>query len=220
MASVGTRKVVDNLHYEKALWAKGVSLIAGVDEVGRGALAGPMVVGAVILKPGDLAHLTNNDIYSRITDSKLLSPKNRRELSAFIVANCLCYSVSQVSAQDIDAYGLSACTQQAFLGAVNSLTTAPEHVLTDAFPIKAFPQTAQTNIIAGDLASITISAASIVAKVFRDALMCDLAKLADYTNYGFDQHKGYGTKLHLARIGQHGLSNIHRTTFIHCSTLK
>ncbi len=222
---------LNNLQYEEFLWRKGIELIAGVDEVGRGALAGPMVVGAVILKADDLRKHTNepsrtnirdrlfckqnNDIYSQIKDSKLLSPKKREVLSAFILQNCLCYSVFQVSAQEIDTYGISACTQKAFFGAIKALKIAPEHILTDAFPIKAFPSAIQTNIIAGDRASLTISAASIVAKIFRDNLMYDLGKQMNYINYGFAQHKGYGTKLHMERIKQYGVSNIHRKSFIH-----
>lgn len=211
-----------NLEFEKALWTKGVELIAGVDEVGRGALAGPMVVGAVIFKVGDLQQLytsyRNNDVsspYSQIKDSKLLTSKKRAELSAFITQNCLCYSVFQVSPQEIDTLGLTRCTQKSFSGAVSSLKIKPEHVLTDAFPIKAFSQAIQTNIQAGDRLSLTVSAASIVAKVFRDNLMCDLGRAPDYACYGFEKHKGYGTKQHIDSIVAHGISNVHRRTFIH-----
>ncbi|MFA5776264.1 MAG: ribonuclease HII [Patescibacteria group bacterium] len=222
MVDVATHTVFDNLKYEKSLWDKGVELIAGVDEVGRGALAGPMVVGAVIFKASDLkqvfAPYINNDIsspYKQIKDSKLLSPKKRTGLSAFIIQNCLCYSFFQVSAKEIDSYGISACTQKAFFGAVKSLKIAPDYILTDAFAIKAFPQAIQTNIVSGDRVSITISAASIIAKVFRDKLMCDLRKLDKYICYGFEKHKGYGTKLHIEKIVQHGISDLHRKTFIH-----
>ena len=231
MTNVTTHTIFDNLNYEKFLWNKSVSLIAGVDEVGRGALAGPMVVGAVILRAEDLQRvhrlLTDNDVelaktfpkhllpYRQIKDSKLLSPKKRKELSDFIIQNCLCYSVFQVSAQEIDTLGISACTQKAFLGVVKSLKVAPDHILTDAFPVKALPQTIQTNIVSGDRASLTISAASIIAKVFRDNLMCNLGKLPDYANYEFAKHKGYGTKLHFEKLTQHGVSNLHRQTFIH-----
>lgn len=245
--------MTDVLKYERSLWDKGVDLIAGIDEVGRGPLAGPMVVGAVILRTNDLKNLiipsntckpnntaipcnskesivhTNNDItklkdgkrsdginhYLQIKDSKLLSAKKREELSVFIIQNCLCYSVFQVSAREIDSYGISACTQKAFFGAVKSLKIAPDHILTDAFPIKAFPQAIQTNIVSGDRVSLTISAASIIAKVFRDNLMRDFGRLPSYANYGFEKHKGYGTKLHMERIVRHGISDLHRKTFIH-----
>lgn len=222
----------NNLQFEKSLWDRGVSLIAGVDEVGRGALAGPMVVCALILKQDDLykVHdlLTNNDIkdgnpesqekyklYLQIKDSKLLTPKKREKLNAFILKNCLCYSIYQVNNQEIDALGLSVCTQKAFSGAVKSLNTKPEHILTDSFAIKDIPQVVQTNIKSGDRLSITISAASIVAKVFRDKLMCDLGKTPEFAIYDFAKHKGYGTKLHFEKISQHGISKIHRRTFIH-----
>ncbi len=213
------------------MWDRGIELIAGVDEVGRGALAGPMVVGAVILKPADLFQvhklLTNNDVedaypdrpkiekYLEIKDSKLLSAKKREELNSFILQNCLCYGVFQVENTDIDTKGISACTQIAFSGAVKSLSICPEHILTDAFPIREFPQAIQTNITSGDKLSITIAAASIVAKVFRDKLMCDLGKLPNYAMYGFEKHKGYGTKLHFERLAGYGVSAIHRRTFIH-----
>jgi ribonuclease HII len=207
--------MTDALRYERSFWSKGIDFIAGVDEVGRGALAGPMVAGAVILKTEDLKNSTNNDVYSQIKDSKLLSPKSRAELSEFIIKNCVCYSVFQVPAYEIDTDGISACTQKAFLGAVKWLHVNPEHILTDAFPIKEFPQTVQTNIVSGDRLSITISAASIVAKVYRDNLMCELGNRPDCTMYGFEKHKGYGTKLHMENIVRYGLSNLHRKTFIH-----
>lgn len=232
MPKIAKLQPKNNLQFEKALWDRGVSLIAGVDEVGRGALAGPMVVCALILKQNDLFRvynlLTNNDIkgvspddikkrtpYFQITDSKLLTPKKREHLNNFILENCLCYSIYQVTNQEIDALGLSACTQKAFSGVIKSLAIKPEHILTDAFPVKGYPRTIQTNITAGDRVSITISAASIVAKVFRDKLMCDLGNTPEFAMYNFARHKGYGTKLHLQKISQYGISNIHRYTFIH-----
>ncbi len=232
MPKTNKLRTENNLQFEKALWDKGVSLIAGVDEVGRGALAGPMVVCALILKQNDLLRvyelLTNNDIgkdspeeqekhktYLQIADSKLLTPKKRDVLNDFILKNCVCYSIYQVTNQDIDDLGLSVCTQKAFSGAVKSLTPKPEHILTDSFTIKDFPQVVQTNITAGDRASMTISAASIVAKVFRDKLMRDLGRTPEFAMYDLAKHKGYGTKLHLQKISQHGVSALHRTTFIH-----
>jgi len=153
--------------------------------------------------------------YIKIKDSKLLSPKKRFELSALIIQSCLCYSVFEIPAKEIDSHGISACTQKAFFGAIKALKIAPEHILTDAFPIKDYPQTIQTNIKKGDRLSLTISAASIIAKVFRDSLMCDLGKLPAYAIYGFEKHKGYGTKLHMENIVRHGISDLHRKTFIH-----
>ena len=220
-----------NLDFENSLWKKGIDLIAGVDEVGRGALAGPMVVAAVVLQPKDLIRVynlyINNDVedanpteqstaeYTKIKDSKLLTPKKRGELSEFIIHNCVCYSIAQVSNGQIDTLGISACTQITFSGAVKSLKYKPEHTLTDAFAIREFPQTVQTNIKTGDRLSISISAASIVAKVFRDSLMCEYGKLPEYQAYAFERHKGYGTKLHKERLVAYGLSNLHRKTFIH-----
>lgn len=219
------------LDFEKSLWDKSIDFIAGVDEVGRGALAGPMVVAAVILKKADLSRvhsiLINNDVssqknreskegkYLRIKDSKVLSPKVRGELSKFIIENCVSFATFQVSALEIDTLGISRCTQKAFQGAIKALKTAPEHILTDAFPIREYPAQIQTNIKRGDKLSLTISAASIVAKVFRDNLMTELGTGEDYACYNFGKHKGYGTAEHLSRLREHGLSNQHRKSFIH-----
>ncbi|MBU0649694.1 ribonuclease HII [Patescibacteria group bacterium] len=218
------------LDFEQALWGRGVDLIAGVDEVGRGPLAGPLVVGAVIFHAQDLHQvyqlLTNNDVkkaenngkegsYLQIKDSKLLSAKKRERLSQFIIQEAACYSIYQIDNREIDAQGISACTQQAFTQVVKQLALPPEHILTDAFPIKKFPPSVQTNIKRGDRLSLTIAAASIVAKVFRDKLMCDFDSLPEYGLYGFAKHKGYGTKLHLEKIAAHGLCDLHRRTFVH-----
>jgi ribonuclease HII len=153
--------------------------------------------------------------YNQIKDSKLLSPKKREKLSDFIIKHCLCYTVFEISAYEIDLFGISACTQKAFTGVIKSLKHKPEHILTDAFPIKVYPRTVQSNITSGDRLSITIAAASIIAKVYRDNLMCSLAKLPKYKCYGFEKHKGYGTKYHIDTIIKHGTSDIHRKTFIH-----
>ncbi len=219
---------MNRLSFEHNLFNKGVELIAGVDEVGRGALAGPMVSGAVILNKTALIRvheiLTNNDVapvadqelqkYTLIKDSKLLTPKKREVLANFIKSVCVAWSVFQISPQEIDTYNVSICTQKAFYGAIKELSTQPNHILTDAFRIPAFPEYIQTNIIGGDNLSLTIGAASIVAKVFRDSLMTDLSADPVYACYEFHRHKGYGTKLHFAKIAQYGISPLHRKSFI------
>lgn len=248
-----------NLSYEKSLWDKGVYLIAGVDEVGRGALAGPMVVCAVILDTqklketyyiykdaleqlvqinNDIGSFTNNDVikliknlrnkkehkeekynqlinYLSVKDSKQLTPNKRTEIAKFIKQVCISYSIHEISNKHIDNMGISACTQEAFYESVQKLKVAPEHILTDSFPINKYPTNIQTNIKHGDRISITISAASILAKVYRDNLMIKLGRDPKYKIYEFEKHKGYGTKLHIQKIKEYGISNLHRKSFIH-----
>ena len=219
---------MNRLSFEHNLFNKGVELIAGVDEVGRGALAGPMVAGAVILDKNVLLRvheiLTNNDVvpaevqelqkYTLIKDSKLLTPKKREGLAGFIKSVCVSWSVFQISPQEIDTYNIPSCTQKAFYGVIKGLSVQPDHILTDAFRITAFPELIQTNIVGGDNLSLTIGAASIVAKVFRDSLMTKLSTDLTYACYEFHRHKGYGTKLHFAKIAQYGISPLHRKSFI------
>lgn len=251
-----------NLSYEKSLWDRGVCLIAGVDEVGRGALAGPMVVCAVILDKqklkeayqtykdvleqiiqinninNDIRSFKNNEVlkliknlknkkeydekkhnqlinYLGIKDSKQLTPNKRTEIAKFIKQVCISYSIYEISNNHIDNMGISACTQKAFYESVQRLKVAPEHILTDSFPINKYPKNIQTNIKHGDRVSITISAASILAKVYRDNLMIKLGGNPKYKIYEFEKHKGYGTKLHIQKIKEYGISNLHRRSFIH-----
>ncbi len=241
---------MDNLRFEKELFSKNKSssslrlgslkYIVGVDEVGRGCLAGPMVVGAVILDPNHLRRLIKlsnmsllipprrdsassyfsrssskkNDVsYLEITDSKKLSPNKRKRLSDFILKNAMCYSIKVINACTVDSKGLSKCTQIGFGGAVKKLKALPDHILTDAFAIKSLPKEVQTNIKRGDTLSISIAAASIIAKVYRDELMIKLHNNKRYQVYGFDRHKGYGTKYHLTALEKYGPCDLHRRSF-------
>lgn len=222
------------LELEKILFNNGIKYIAGVDEVGRGALAGPFVVGAVILdlekilsynrneglrsKARSLLFSSteeNNDIehleLESIKDSKQLSQKNREIASEFIYKICISSSIEVISPQVVDRIGISRCTQMGFFNAIDKLKVKPQHILTDAFAINGLPKGVQTNIKNGDELSISIAAASIVAKVFRDNLMRELHK--DYGVYGFDRHKGYGTKLHMEKLREFGPCEIHRKSF-------
>lgn len=197
---------------EKDLIQKGYCLIAGVDEVGRGCLAGPMVFGAVILD------LRNSDIssglYSEINDSKLISEKKRNELSKFIKENAISYSIEAIENETIDRLGISMCTQIGFFNAITKLARKPDFILSDAFRIKRLPQQVQMNVKHGDRLSVSIAAASIVAKVFRDGMMREFHALAeDLSVYGFDRHKGYGTKSHIEALKKFGASSIHRKSF-------
>jgi ribonuclease HII len=209
--------------YETFLWDGGIQNIAGVDEVGRGALAGPLVTAAVILNKEHLYR--NNDVsseimelYEQINDSKLLTPKKREKLSEFIREHAVTFSISQIENTEVDDLGISASTQKAFFNSIQNLKVKPGHVLTDTFEIKKLTKANQTNIIKGDTKSITIAAASIVAKVYRDALMVKMHET--YQEYGFDKHKGYGTIFHMGALKKYGPCKIHRITFAPLSIKK
>lgn len=223
------------LHEQRHI-QEGKNLIAGVDEVGRGALAGPLVVAAVILDLSAVPYmnvLINNDVisglgaktenneneanqeieqmYLHIKDSKKTSPKKRVKLAEFIRNNALAYNIALIENEKVDEWGITKATQVAFFEAVNGLKKKPQHILTDAFKINAINDSKQTAIINGDNKSISIAAASIVAKVYRDNLMVQYHKT--FPKYFFDKHKGYGTKLHREAIMRHGPCVLHRRSF-------
>ena len=190
--------------YEQQHWQKGLQFIAGVDEVGRGCFAGPVVAAAVIL-PSDF-HATD-----KINDSKKLSPKVRVELSEIIKKHALAFAIAEVSVDVINDVGIGNAAQHAFVNSIADLKIKPEHILIDAFVIQALQKDKQTAIIHGDGISISIAAASIIAKVYRDELMQKLPE--DYNIYDFFTNKGYGTKKHRDAIGKYGLCDLHRTSF-------
>ena len=187
---------------ERLLWHKGLHLIAGLDEVGRGAFAGPLVAAAVILP--------KNFKINGIKDSKILNHKIRKLLSEYIKNNSLRYSISQVNVSYINKYGVGKATRKAFIDAINNLGLKPDFILVDGYKIKNLNYN-QKGIIRGDSKCVSIAAASIIAKVYRDELMLRLSK--KYPNYKFSQNKGYGTKYHREALKKYGLSKIHRTSF-------
>lgn len=189
---------------EKLLWQKGLRYIAGVDEVGRGCFAGPVVAAAVIL-PGDF-NATNE-----INDSKLLSPKKRRELAAIIKKYCVCYSIAEISTEIINRDGIGKATQKAFYQAIKTISVKPEYIFIDAFYIDNLNRKKQLPIVHGDCKSISIAAASIIAKVYRDELMQRLHE--KFPQYDFYQNKGYGTEKHRGAIRRFGLCDLHRKSF-------
>lgn len=210
--------VYDMLSYEKDLFNKGIKLIAGVDEVGRGPLAGPLVVGAVILNLDKIFSIDKekswfekDNLYSHIRDSKLVTEKRRCILDEFIRMEAIDYSIVEFSHIEIDTKGIGKVNQIAFHESIKKLKIKPDHILTDAFEIKEIVKDKQTNIKRGDRLSLVVAAASIIAKVYRDNLMIEYAK--EYPNYGFDQHKGYGTKQHIDNIFKYGICDIHRKSF-------
>jgi ribonuclease HII len=188
--------------YENDLYDSGVKLIAGVDEAGRGPLAGPVVVASVIL-----------DEFDRIPglfDSKQISEKKREELYKEIIKRCKAYKIIYVSVKDIDNLNIYQATKKGMFEAILGLKIQPEHVLIDAMPMDEL-KIDHTSIIHGDALSASIAAASILAKVSRDHYMEKMD--IKYPNYGFKNHKGYGTKSHIEAIYKYGPSKIHRKTY-------
>jgi ribonuclease HII len=187
--------------FENTWRSKGYEMIAGVDEVGRGPLAGPVVVAAVIL-PKDF-------FLAGIDDSKKLSEKKRLEFDAIIRRDALAYSVSMLHAKEIDEINIYEATKKAMKAAISSLDPKPDLLLIDAMKLET-PYTSES-IIKGDSKSISIAAASIVAKVARDELMKEIS--LSYPAYGFQRNMGYGTKEHISAIQQHGITSYHRKSF-------
>ena len=190
--------------FERALKAQGKRYIAGVDEVGRGPLAGPVVCAAVIM-PTEIEKLVVG-----VDDSKKLSAKKREELAEKIKASALCYSIVEIDQETIDEINILEATKLGMKRAVESLAIPPDAVLTDGnMTIDiSFPQ---ESVVHGDALCYSIGAASIIAKVHRDAMMDEYAKI--YPHYAFEKNKGYGTAAHIAGIKEYGLCPIHRKTF-------
>lgn len=188
--------------FERKLWQEGKTYIAGVDEVGRGPLAGPVVTAAVILPP-------TCDLYE-LNDSKQLSEKKRELLYEKIMEEALAVSVASCSPAEIDEYNIYQATKKAMTKAIQHLKIAPDYVLLDAMHLENihYPQ---ESLIKGDARSISIAAASIIAKCTRDRLMKDYAK--QYPAYDFEHNMGYGTKKHLTALEKEGITPIHRRSF-------
>jgi ribonuclease HII len=193
-----------NLAHEDDLRARGLHLVAGVDEAGRGPLAGPVVAAAVILPVGFTHGLLN--------DSKQLTARRRETLFAELTARAdIRWAFSVVDNGEIDRLNILRATHEAMRRAVAQLDPRPQHVLIDGLPVRPFP-IEQTALVGGDALSFSIAAASIIAKVTRDRLMAEAD--AQFPGYDFARHKGYGTAQHLAALKKHGPSPIHRRTFL------
>lgn len=189
---------------ELLLWNKGIKHIAGVDEVGRGAFAGPVVTAAVILPP-------HFPVTLGIHDSKLLTKEKRNEFSDSIKKQAIAYSITEVCVECINKEGIGKATQKSFVNTIVNLIVKPEYILMDAFYISDLDKSIQKPIIKGDQISLSIAAASIIAKVYRDTLM--EKEGVNYPEYGFEMHKGYGTAFHREKIKEFGLTKLHRTSF-------
>jgi ribonuclease HII len=190
---------------ERTIWRQGFRLIAGVDEVGRGPLAGPVAAGAVIL-PVD-ARL---DWLAGVRDSKQLTPVARTKIAPLIQRDAIAAAVAFVSVANVDQLGIAEATRLAMLQAIDGLPSRPDHLLIDAFRIGACALP-QTPITGGDAYSLSIACASIIAKVARDGLM--EAQDALYPGYGFHRNKGYGTPAHLEALQRLGPCDLHRRSF-------
>jgi len=187
--------------FERAARKLGWTRIAGIDEAGRGALFGPVVAAAVILNPK--RRIVGLD------DSKKLAPERRTELAARIREHALAWAVAEVDAQRIDAWNIYQASRQAMTAALQQLTTTPDYLLIDAMQLDVLIE--QNSLIEGDTRSISIAAASILAKTHRDARMEEWDIV--YPQYGLARHKGYATPDHLEALRQHGPSPLHRYSF-------
>jgi ribonuclease HII len=188
---------------ERALHARGIFLVAGVDEAGRGPLAGPVVAAAVIL-PDDCT-------LEGLDDSKKLTAKKREHFHAVLTVRAdIHWGIGQADVAEIDRLNILRATHLAMVRAVEALPRKPGHALVDGLPVRGLP-VPHTAVVAGDTLSLSIAAASIMAKVTRDRLM--IALDAEYPQYGFARHKGYGVREHLEALRSHGPSPVHRRSF-------
>ena len=198
-----TNEQQPKLEYENKMLAHGYKLIAGVDEVGRGPLAGPVCCACCIM-PLD-------DIIVGVDDSKKISEKKREQLFELIKQKAICYNIEFVDEQTIDQINILQATKKCMANAINNMAIMPDIVLVDA--VKDLDTNVATlPIIHGDAVSYNIAAASILAKVTRDRLMVELSK--EYPQYGLEKHKGYGTKQHIEALKQYGVTKIHRKSFL------
>ena len=196
-----------DLSLETRLHRRGIRLVAGVDEAGRGPLAGPVVAGAVILPPG----LNGSEIWLQLLDdSKRLSPGQRERAADAVYQNALAVGVGMIGSEDIDKMGIGRAALEAMLRAVGQLPLEPGHLLLDFIHVRECPYTYDT-IVKGDSLSYSIAAASNVAKVTRDRLMVEAEET--YPGYAFARHKGYPTKAHFERLRELGPCPIHRRSF-------
>ena len=193
---------MDKLQYERKHQNLGYKYIAGVDEVGRGPLAGPVVCASVIM-PLD-------DLIEGVDDSKKLTEKKREELAVLIKERAIAYSICEISQEEIDEINILNAVKKCMVKAVKGLKIQPEITLVDG--VDTHLEINAEYVIKGDFNSYTIGCASILAKVYRDNLMKEYAK--EFTEYGFEKHKGYGTKFHIEKIKEIGPCKLHRRTFI------
>lgn len=192
---------MDLLEFEKELYSKGITLIAGTDEVGRGPLCGPVVAAAVILP-------VNYELEG-LNDSKKLTEKKREKFYDILIKDAISYGIGIVEPERIDEINILEASKEAMCIAISKLNVTPEHVLIDACKLD-LPMPS-TSIIKGDAKSLSIAAASVIAKVTRDRMMYELDK--KYPEYGYASHKGYPTKKHIEAVKTYGVKDFYRKTF-------
>jgi ribonuclease HII len=212
VTTIAGKSIAPSWDFERELYARGHRVIAGVDEAGRGAWAGPLVAGAVILPRPEELNRTPRLAYAldALRDSKMLSPETRERLLPLIREVALGVGVGIVSPGLIDVIGIGPANRLAWVRALRALGMPPDHLLLDAFKLPAM-RLPQKAIIRGDEACMSIAAASIVAKVTRDAIMQELDE--SHPGWGFAQHKGYGTRQHCDAIRLLGITPLHRKSF-------
>jgi ribonuclease HII len=194
------------LEFETELWGQGILRLAGIDEVGRGALAGPVYAGAVIL-PARQSMLKE---LSDVRDSKQMTPEEREQAAPVIQEKAIAWAIGRASCKEIDRWGIVPCTYLAARRALKSLALQPQHLLLDYIKL-AKVNLPQTAMVGGDARCLSIAAASVIAKVARDA---ELRKLdSRFPSYGFASHKGYATEEHIHAIGKYGPCSQHRLSF-------
>lgn len=202
--------------FEKTIWRKGYKVVAGIDEVGRGSFAGPVVAAAVVFSPNSkLENLKNNSI--EINDSKKVSSSRRERSSFWIRKNAVCYGIGWTSTSQINKLGIKNASEIAFRKAIKNCNLKVDYLLIDAFYIpyvKGLRRKNQKPIIKGDTKSLSIAAASIIAKVYRDRLMVRLSQDPLYKKYNWNENKGYGTLKHRNAIIKHGITRQHRKKFV------
>ena len=191
----------ERLKFEQQAYDLGKKYIVGLDEAGRGPMAGPLVVGAVIFPQGYY-----ND---KINDSKKLTEKKREELYQIIIQEALAYQIEIIDVADVDRLNVYQASKKGMIDAIDHLSIRPDYALTDAMPLGNVIE--HQAIVKGDAKSLSIGAASILAKVTRDHIMNDYAKI--YPEYGFEKHKGYPTKQHKEALKAYGVTPIHRRSF-------
>lgn len=202
----GHGRICPTLMQERQLWGDGFERLAGLDEAGRGALAGPVVAAAAILP----INCAQEGVWAAVKDSKQLKPPRREQLAELIQAQAVDWKLGEASAVEIDAIGIAPATRLAMRRAVLAMDPPPDHLLIDWVRLRAL-NIPQRSFTRGDQRVVSIAAASILAKVHRDRLLCQLHKA--YPEYDFAGHKGYGVQTHLAAIAQFGPCPAHRRTF-------
>lgn len=204
-----------DFEFERKFWEKGFSAVGGIDEVGRGSLAGPVVAGCAVFSK----KIIRESIPVAIDDSKKLTPRQREKADRWIRSNALGWGIGEAAAGIINRLGIVKATQMAFRRAVREAQgrTGIDFLLIDAFYapyVKGLRRKNQKAIIKGDTKSVSIAAASIIAKVYRDKLMLKLSKNPKYKRYGWGRNKGYGTGEHRTAIRKFGITRLHRKDFV------